>query len=54
MEKDIWETHIKLRGNLKIITIVGNVNCKLYNQNNPSDVIALSNGTYKLIFRENF
>ena len=45
-------TGIESGGNLKIITIVGNVNCKLYNQNNPSDVIALSNGTYKLIFRE--
>jgi hypothetical protein len=47
-------TGIEPGGNLKIITIVGTVSCKLYNSSNPSDVIVLSNGTYKLIFREDF
>lgn len=39
---------------LKIITIVGTVSCKLYNENLPTNVIVLSNGTYKLILREDF
>lgn len=45
-------TALEPGGYLKIITIVGTVNCKLYNENNPSDIIVLTNGTYKLIFRE--
>ena len=38
--------------NLKSKTLVGTINCKLYNVNNPSDVIVLTNGTYKLVFVE--
>jgi hypothetical protein len=47
-------TGIEAGGNLKIITIVGIVSCKLYNSTNPADIITLSNGTYKLIFREDY
>jgi hypothetical protein len=45
---------VEYGGNLKIITIVGTVSCKLYNVNNPADIIVLSNGSYKLIFREDY
>lgn len=37
---------------LKIQTIVGNINCKLYNGDNPLDILTLTNGKFKLIFRE--
>lgn len=47
-------TGIENGGNLKIITIVGTVSCKLYNEDNPADIIVLSNGNYKLIFREDY
>lgn len=46
------KTGVEVVGGLKIITIVGTVNCKLYNYDDPSDVIVLTNGSYKLIFRE--
>lgn len=39
-------------GSLKIQTVVGTVSCKLYNEDNASDVITLTNGSYRLIFRE--
>ena len=39
-------------GTLKIQTIIGTVNCKLYNDDNPLDIIRLTNGQFKLIFRE--
>ncbi len=39
-------------GSLQTETIVGTVNCKLYNSSNPSDVITLTNGQFKLIFKE--
>jgi len=38
--------------NLKTRTIVGTVNCKLYNEVDPTDVITLTNGKYKLVFEE--
>lgn len=38
--------------NLKTVTIDGTINCKLYNNANPSDVITLTNGSFRLIFRE--
>lgn len=38
--------------NLKTRTIVGTVKCKLYNEVDPTDVITLTNGKYKLIFLE--
>lgn len=43
---------IEYGGGLKIKTLVGTANCKLYNENNRSDVILLTNVTYKLIFRQ--
>lgn len=43
---------IEAGGSLKIQTIVGTVNCKFYNENDPTDIIVLTNGKYKLIFRE--
>lgn len=39
-------------GNIQKQTVIGKVNCKLYNYNNPTDVIELSNGTFKLTFQE--
>lgn len=36
----------------KTVTIVGTVNCKLYNQSDVSDVKILTNGSFKLIFHE--
>jgi len=39
-------------GVLKIQTIIAKINCKLYNDANPSDVITLTDGQFKLIFRE--
>jgi len=39
-------------GPFKTQTVIGTVSCKLYNEANPSDVIVLTNGQYKLIFRE--
>lgn len=39
-------------GVLKVQTIIAKINCKLYNDANPSDVITLTNGQFKLIFRE--
>lgn len=39
-------------GGLQIQTIVGTVNCKFYNTTDPTDVVVLTNGKYKLIFRE--
>jgi hypothetical protein len=47
-------TGLEAGGSLKIITIIGTVTCKLYNIDNPTDVILLTNGTYKLIFREDY
>lgn len=38
--------------NLKAVTLVGTVNCKLYNYNNVSDVITLTNGKFKLVFKQ--
>jgi hypothetical protein len=40
------------QNNLQQQLIIGAVNCKLYNENNPSDVLTLTNGTFKLYFRE--
>lgn len=45
---------IEYGGSLQIETVVGTVNCKLYNVDNPSDVITLTNGKFKLIFREDY
>jgi hypothetical protein len=39
-------------GGLKTITIKGTFSCKLYNSNDPTDVINITNGSYKLIVRE--
>jgi hypothetical protein len=39
-------------GGYKTQTITGTVNCKLYSFDNPQDVKTLSNGTFKLIFRQ--
>ena len=36
----------------KTVTIVGTVNCKLYNTNDVTDVKTLTNGSFKLIFHE--
>lgn len=41
-----------MEGMLKIQTITGTVNCKLYNESNPSDVIVLTGGQYKVVLRE--
>jgi hypothetical protein len=38
--------------NFKIQTLVGTVTCKLYNENDASDVISLTNGKFKLVLRE--
>ncbi|WP_310554499.1 hypothetical protein [Flavobacterium sp.] len=43
---------IESGGFLKTQTVTGTVSCKLYNENDASDVIVLTNGTYKLVFRE--
>lgn len=43
---------IETGGFLKTQTVTGTVSCKLYNQSNSSDVIVVTNGSYKLIFRE--
>lgn len=43
---------IEAGGTLKIQTIVGKINCKLYNQDNPLDILTLTSGEFKLIFRE--
>ena len=37
---------------LQTLTIVGTVNCKLYNTNDVTDVKTLTNGSYKLTFQE--
>lgn len=37
---------------VKARTISGTVSCKLYNYDNPSDVITLANGSFKLLFQE--
>lgn len=39
-------------GAYKTKTIKGTITCKLYNEMDPSDVITLTNGTYKLYFQE--
>ncbi|MEW5676741.1 hypothetical protein ABGT15_10540 [Flavobacterium enshiense] len=39
-------------GGLKTQTVTGTVSCKLYNESNPSDVIVLTNGQYKLNYIE--
>ena len=39
-------------GGYKIQTITGTVNCKLYNFDDPSDVKVLTDGKFKLIFRQ--
>lgn len=38
--------------NLKTQTLIGTISCKLYSETNPSDVIQLTDGQFKLIFRE--
>ncbi len=39
--------------NLKAQIITGTINCKLYNYENLSDVVTVTNGKFKLIFQEN-
>lgn len=45
---------IEAGGNLKTKTIIGTVSCKLYNEDNPTDILVVTNGSYKLIFREDY
>lgn len=39
-------------GGLQTVRLIGSVNCKLYNTEDPSDVKIVTNGTFKLFFRE--
>ncbi|MDK2771835.1 MAG: hypothetical protein KYX68_06345 [Flavobacterium sp.] len=39
-------------GNLQTVTVTGTVNCKLYNSEDVTDYKTVTNGTFKLIFRE--
>lgn len=39
-------------GGYKIQTITGTTNCKLYNFDDPTDIKVLTNGKFKLIFRQ--
>lgn len=39
-------------GNFKTKKLKGTITCKLYNEMDPTDVITLTNGTYKLTFQE--
>lgn len=39
-------------GTLHTQTIIGTYSCKLYNWDNPTDIISITNGTYKVILRE--
>lgn len=39
-------------GTLKIKTIIGTYSCKLYNNIDPSDIITITNGKYKVVLRE--
>lgn len=43
---------IEAGGSLKVITMIGTLNCKLYNFMDPSDVITISNAQYKIVIRE--
>lgn len=38
--------------NLKTQTIIGTLNCKLYSELNPTDVITVTNGKFKFIYNE--
>jgi hypothetical protein len=38
--------------NMQNQLVTGTVSCKLYNENNPNDVLTLTNGLFKLYFRE--
>jgi hypothetical protein len=40
------------QNNMQQQLITGALNCKLYNENDPTDVLTLTNGTFKLYFRE--
>lgn len=39
-------------GSLKIKTVEGTFNCKLYNGDDPTDVVTITNGSYKVVLRE--
>jgi hypothetical protein len=37
-----------VKNNIKVFTITGTFNCKLYSESNPADVITVTNGAFKL------
>lgn len=50
----ITDTSEGTEGGLKTKTVVGTFNCKLYNQDNAADVKTITNGTFKVVLREDF
>lgn len=45
---------IEAGGSLKVKTVIGTLACKLYNVDDVTDIITLSNGSFKVIVREEY